>query len=131
MAGLKPENVRAVALVGHGASGKTTLAEALLAATGSIKIKGSVEKGSTVCDADPLEKELGHSLVTSLVSFETAGVRVHLADTPGYPDFAGQAISALAAVDCTVSVATDDGHQWNVAPGLLRLVQTAGDVQWP
>ena len=56
MASLSPTHIRAVALVGHGAAGKTSLAEALAAATGAIKAKGSVEKGSTVCDADPLER---------------------------------------------------------------------------
>jgi elongation factor G len=131
MAGLKPENVRAVALVGHGASGKTTLAEALLAATGSIKIKGSVEKGSTVCDADPLEKELGHSLATALVNFETAGVRVHLADTPGYPDFAGAAIGALAAADTAlvvinaqtgIELSTERMMKWAGERGLCRMI---------
>jgi len=131
MASLKPENIRTVALVGHGAAGKTTLAEALLAATGAIKAKGSIEKGSTVCDADLLEKELGHSLVTSLVSFETAGVRVHLADTPGYPDFAGQAISALAAVDTAlvvinaqtgIELSTERMMKWAGERGLCRMI---------
>jgi elongation factor G len=96
--------IRTVALVGHGAAGKTTLAESLLAATGAIKSRGSVEKGNTVCDFDPLEKELGHSLQAALVSFDWDGARVHLIDTPGYPDFAGQAIGALAAVDTALVV---------------------------
>lgn len=96
--------IRTVALVGHGAAGKTTLAESLLAATGAITSRGSVEKGNTVCDFDPIEKELGHSLQASLVSFNWGGTRVHLIDTPGYPDFAGQAIAALAAVDTVLVV---------------------------
>ena len=96
--------IRTVALVGHGAAGKTTLAESLLAAAGAITSRGSVEKGNTVCDFDPIEKELGHSLQSSLVSFDWGGARVHLIDTPGYPDFAGQAIAALAAVDTVLVV---------------------------
>ena len=96
--------IRTIALVGHGAAGKTTLAESLLAATGAITSRGSVEKGNTVCDFDPIEKELGHSLQSSLVSFKTGGAQVHLIDTPGYPDFASQAISALAAVDTALVV---------------------------
>ncbi|MCP5349296.1 MAG: hypothetical protein R3F41_07975 [Gammaproteobacteria bacterium] len=40
-------------------------------------------------------------------------------------------ISQARATTLMISVATDDGHQWNVAPGLLRLVQSAGDIQWP
>src|SRR5450830_1521001 len=96
--------IRTVALVGHGAAGKTTLAESLLAATGAITSRGWVDKGNTVCDFDPIEKELGHSLQSSLVSFKTGGTQVHLIDTPGYPDFASQAISALAAVDTALVV---------------------------
>jgi len=97
-------NLRTVALVGHGAAGKTTLAEALLAAAGAITSRGAVEKGNTVCDFDAQEKELGHSLSAALASFDWQDVRVHLIDTPGYPDFAGQAIGALAAVDTALVV---------------------------
>ena len=50
-------NLRSVALVGHGAAGKTTLAETLLATTGTITSRGAIEKGNTVCDFDPQEKE--------------------------------------------------------------------------
>ena len=124
MASLSPTHIRAVALVGHGAAGKTSLAEALLAATGAIKAKGSVEKGSTVCDADPLEKELGHSLNSALVSFECGGVRVHLTDTPGYPDFAGQAIGALAAVDTALVVVN---AQTGIELSTERMMKWAGD----
>ena len=98
------DKIRAIALVGHGASGKTTLAESLLAASGSITSRGSVEKGNTVCDFDPIEKEFGHSLQSSLVSLNWADTRIHLIDTPGYPDFAGQTIGALAAVDTAIIV---------------------------
>ena len=90
-------NLRTVALVGHGSAGKTTLAESLLVASGALASRGAVEKGNTVCDFDPQEKELGHSLNSAVASFDWQGVKVHLVDTPGYPDFAGQAISALAA----------------------------------
>ena len=97
-------NLRAVALVGHGAAGKTTLVESLLAASGVITSRGSVEKGNTVCDFDPQEKELGHSLNSAMASLNWLDAQIHLVDTPGYPDFAGQAIGALAAVDTAVVV---------------------------
>ncbi len=98
------ESIRTIALVGHGAAGKTSLAEALLHAARAIQNKGEVEKGNTVSDFDPQEKAQGHSLYTSITHFEYEDTRIHLLDTPGYPDFAGQAIAALAAVDTAVVV---------------------------
>jgi len=98
------ENIHAVALVGHGGAGKTTLAEALLWKAGVIGAMGSTERGSTVCDNDPLEKTYGHSLASALVNFPYKGIHVHLVDTPGMPDFAGQSIAALAAVETAVIV---------------------------
>lgn len=98
------EALRSVALVGHGAVGKTSLAEALLFATGTISAKGSVEKGNTVADFDAQEKEAGHSLTSAVMNFAYDDTRVHLIDTPGYPDFSGQAIAALAGVDTALIV---------------------------
>jgi len=78
------ESIRTVALVGHtGAGEKTTLAEALLARAGAIPAAGSVERGNTVCDFDPLEKEYKHSLNSSIVNFAWKNVHIHLIDTPG------------------------------------------------
>ncbi len=96
--------IRSVALVGHGAAGKTTLAEALLLASGAIQSKGSVERGTTVCDYDAQEKESGHSLNSSLISFSSENAQIHMIDTPGYSDFAGQAVAALAGVDTALVV---------------------------
>ena len=107
MPGFTTENLRAIALVGHSGAGKTTLAEALLFKSGAIPAAGSVEKGSTVCDFDPIEKTYQHSLNSSVVHFSHGtdpNVRIHLIDTPGYPDFMGPAISALDAIDTVVIV---------------------------
>jgi elongation factor G len=104
MAQFATENIRTLALVGHGASGKTTLAEALLHKAGMIAAPGSVERGTTVSDFEPLEKTYQHSLRTSLLHVETAGTRIHIADTPGFPDFIGQAIGALDAVETAAVV---------------------------
>ncbi|MBA3998310.1 MAG: elongation factor G [Candidatus Accumulibacter sp.] len=124
-------NLRTVALVGHGAAGKTTLVETLLAAAGAIVSRGSVEKGNTVCDFDAQEKELGHSLHSALAGFEWQGARVQLVDTPGYPDFAGQAIGALAAADTAlvvinaqtgVELTTERMMKLAAARGLCRMI---------
>jgi elongation factor G len=131
MAKYTTESIRAVALVGHGGTGKTTLAEALLSEAGAIAAKGSVEKGNTVCDFDPQEKSAGHSLNSALVNFAWEGVHVHLIDTPGYPDFAGQATTALAGVETAVVVinaqtgielATERMMQVAQARGLARMI---------
>jgi len=98
------EAIRSVALVGHGSAGKTSLAEALLFATGAIQAKGTIERGSTVCDFDVQEKEAGHSLNSAIVNFGHEDHHIHLIDTPGYPDFAGQAVAALAGVDTALIV---------------------------
>ncbi|MGE5088772.1 MAG: elongation factor G, partial [Candidatus Levyibacteriota bacterium] len=104
MAQFATENIRTVALVGDGASGKTTLTEALLARAGAVPVAGSVERGSTVSDFDPLEKTYQHSLRASLTHLETGGTRIHIVDTPGFPDFIGQAIGALDAVETAAVV---------------------------
>jgi elongation factor G len=98
------ENIRTVALLGHGSAGKTTLAEALLLATGAIPAAGSVETGTTTSDSDPLEKSFLHSLRTSVLHLDMPATRVHLLDTPGFPDFIGQAIGALDAVETAAIV---------------------------
>ena len=104
MAQFATANIRTLALVGHGASGKTTLAEALLLKVGAITAPGTVERGSTASDFDPLEKSWQHSLRASVLHFETQGTRVHMIDTPGFPDFIGQAIGALDAVETAAVV---------------------------
>jgi elongation factor G len=117
-------SLRTVALLGHGAAGKTTLLESLLAATGEIASRGTVEKGNTVSDFDPLEKEWGHSLQTALASFTTHGARVHVIDTPGYPDFAGQSIAALAGVDTALIVVN---AQTGIELSTQRMFNLAGE----
>ena len=87
MANYATSNIRTVALVGQGGAGKTTLAEALLLASGAIKDAGTVERGTTVSDFDPLEKSWQHSLRASVVHLDTQDTRIHLIDTPGFPDF--------------------------------------------
>lgn len=103
------ERIRNIALVGPAGSGKTTLAEALLAAAGDVEVPGTVEAGTTVCDFDPLEKQHGHSISTAIVGFDHGGVHVNLLDTPGLPDLLGEALCALPAVE-TVAVVVNAGH---------------------
>jgi len=125
------ESIRTVALVGHAGAGKTTLAEALLARAGAVAAAGSIERGNTVCDFDALEKAYKHSLASAVVNFAWKNVHIHLVDTPGSPDFMGQAIGALAAVDTAVVVvnaetgiqlATDRMLKWAAKRNLCRFI---------
>jgi elongation factor G len=95
---------RTVALVGPSGAGKTSLAEALLWKAGAIGAAGSVEKGSTVSDSDPLEKRSLRSLNSSLLHFEHGDITTYLIDTPGAPDFLGQSLPALEAVETAAIV---------------------------
>ena len=97
-------DIRNIALVGHAGSGKTLLAEALLAGAGAIPAKGSLDRGSTVCDFDAQEKRLLHSLDSAVCHFETSGTQVNLLDTPGIPDFIGRSLSVLEAVETAAVV---------------------------
>jgi len=106
---MNASNLRTLALVGHGGAGKTTLIENLLAASGAIPAAGSVERGSTVCDYDPLEKAHLHSIKVAAAHLQHQDCLVHLLDTPGYPDFMGQALCALDAVETVVVVI--DAHK--------------------
>jgi elongation factor G len=95
---------RTLALVGPSAAGKTSLAEALLWKAGAVGAPGSVEKGSTVSDQDPLEKRAQRSLNTTLLHFTHREITTHLVDTPGAPDFLGQSLPALEAVETAAVV---------------------------
>ncbi len=95
--------IRNIALVGQGGSGKTSLAEALLLKAGAIHTLGDVTKGTTASDFTDEEKSHGHSLFSAVLHADHKGKHINLIDTPGYPDFAGQALSALPAVE-TVAV---------------------------
>lgn len=99
MKGYKSENIRNVALVGHGGSGKTTFLEAALLATGVISRLGRVEDGNTVSDHDKMEIEKGYSISTSIVPVEYNNVKINFVDTPGFFDFVGEVNSALRAVE--------------------------------
>lgn len=119
---LSAEKVRNVALVGHGGSGKTTLAEALLYVAGATTRRGSVEQGTTILDYEPEEIERGISLGLSTATFTWNEHQINLMDTPGSSDFSGDARAALRAADLALFVVSGvDGVEvqteqlWKVA----------------
>lgn len=116
------QQIRNVALAGHPGAGKTTLFEALLHAGGALQVAGTIERGTTVSDHDPIEKARGHSIDTAIASTDHGGMHVNLIDTPGYPEFRGPALSAFSAVDTALIVVDADT---GVAHGTRRLMERA------
>jgi elongation factor G len=113
MSPIRTQQLRNVALVGHGGSGKTTLAEAMLHVAGAIGRPGRVEDGSTVMDTEPEEHTHHQSLSLGVapVRWETPaapdlpeGCHITLLDAPGYADLLGEAAAALRAADLAVFV---------------------------
>lgn len=115
-------DIRNIALVGHAGSGKTTLAEALLALSGAISQAGSIETKDTVSDHDSHEQEAGHSLDVSLLYLQTGNCLIHLLDTPGFPDLSGRSVAVLPAVE-TAAVVIDAQH--GIEPVTERMMKAA------
>lgn len=117
------EEIRNLAVVGHGASGKTSLTDALLYKAGAVDRLGSVDDGTSVSDFDDQEKEHKFSIDTSFVHFAYHGEQIHLLDTPGYPDFMGAALEALNVVETAVVVISAPN---GIQPNTRRMFNEAG-----
>ena len=114
--------IRTLALAGAAAAGKTCLAEALLARAGAITTPGSLERGTTVSDHDPLERRMQHSLIAAVMHMQHAETRIHLIDTPGGPDFLGQSLPPLEAVETAAIVIN---AATGIEPMTLRMMDYA------
>jgi elongation factor G len=116
-------DIRNIALAGHGASAKTSLVDALLFAAGATDRRGSVDDGTSLSDVDDEERRRHITIDCHLLHLEWKGKQVHLIDSPGYPDFIGNALSALAAVEnVLVTVSAPTGIEVNTR----RMFQEAG-----
>lgn len=106
------KNLRNVGLIGHGATGKTSLTEALLFYTNNTDRLGKVDDGTTVMDYEQEEKKRKISLSTSVASFEVDDIKVNIVDMPGYFDFQGEVAEGMRAVDiATIVVCAASGVQ--------------------
>ncbi len=96
--------IRNICLLGHGDSGKTTLAEALLYITKSTERLGKVADGNTVCDFDAEEIKRGYSISASLASVNWRDVKINILDTPGFFDFEGEVKQCVRVADSAIIV---------------------------
>lgn len=99
-----PDAIRNLAFIGHGGSGKTSIAELLLFTAGEINRLGKVEEGNTTSDYNPNEIERQISISSAPLHLEWNNTKVNMIDTPGYSDFVGQVISSLHVVETAVAV---------------------------
>jgi elongation factor G len=104
-----PDRIRNVAVLGHSHDGKTTLCEALLHTAGATPRLGSTDQGTSILDAEPEEARRSISITAAIAHCDWQDVRVNLIDTPGFPDFAGEVVQALAAADGALLVISAGG----------------------
>lgn len=102
--GYKMEDIRNIAVMGHGKCGKTTLAEAMLFNSGTVDRMGTVADGTTVCDCDSEEIKRQLSISTAMAPLDWKGTKFNILDTPGYFDFAGEVKEGLRAADSALIV---------------------------
>ena len=122
MAKFDTKSIRNIALLGHGGSGKTSLAESMLYIAGATDRLGKVGDGNTVCDYDAEEIKRGFTLSASVANIEWKGIKINILDTPGYLDFAGEvnqalrvAGSAVITVDAKAGVEVGTELAWDSA----------------
>ncbi|MBN1554430.1 MAG: elongation factor G [Phycisphaerae bacterium] len=124
----KPADIRNIVFLGHGGAGKTTLGEAMLFAAKVTTRMGSVNDGTTTLDSGDLEKERQHSVDPAMAHVDHAGKTINLIDAPGYPDFIGGALTAMAGADtAVVLISASAGIEVNTR----RLLKAAQDLGLP
>jgi elongation factor G len=122
----RTDAIRNLALIGPAGSGKTSLADALLCAAGAIKQRGRTDRGDTVCDFDPREVAMAHSLDTAICHCNWKDTEINIIDTPGFTDFLPRATAVLPAVESAALVVSAAG---GLETGARRMMKAAGDAQ--
>ena len=117
---METKNIRNICLIGHGNSGKTSLAESMLYVSGAIDRMGKVSDGNTVCDYDPEETARQITISTAVAPVNFAGCKINVLDCPGYFDFVGDVLCALRAVEAGVIVLSAKDTAETVGVGAQR-----------
>ena len=117
---METKNIRNICLIGHGNTGKTSLAESMLYVTGAIDRMGRVSDGNTVCDYDPEEIARQITISTAVAPVNFGGCKINVLDCPGYFDFVGDVLCALRAVEAGVIVVSAKDTAETVAVGAQR-----------
>ncbi len=129
MAEITTKTLRNVCLLGHGGSGKTSLAEAMLFCAGEIDRMGKINDGNTVCDFDSEETSRHYSVSLATANFLHHQIKINVLDTPGYPDFVGEQLEGIRAADAAVilvdgkagcEVGTELAWEYAVKQGIPR-----------
>ena len=120
------DRIRNIALIGHGGTGKSSLVEAMLFGAGAISRLGRVDDGSSASDFDPDEVHRKMSISASVLSCEWKNTKINFVDTPGYPDFIGDVISSLRAVEAAIIVVDGSGHIEVGTDNAWELAENAG-----
>ena len=113
-------NIRNICLLGHGNSGKTSLAESMLFTTGAIDRLGKVSDGNTVCDYDAEEISRQITIATSIAPVTYADCKINVLDCPGYFDFVGDVLCSLRAVEAGMILVSAKDTAESVAVGASR-----------
>lgn len=122
------KEVKNISLLGGKGSGKTTLAESILAECGVIKRRGSIAAGNTLCDYFPVEKEYGYSVFSTVFYAEAEGKKLNIIDCPGADDFVGNAVTALNVTDTGLILVSG---QYGVEVGTQNIFRTTEDLHKP
>jgi elongation factor G len=123
---MSPDRIRSVAVVGHSHDGKTTLCEALLHTAGATQRLGSTDQGTSILDHEPEEQRRSISIASAVAHGDWDGTRINLIDAPGFQDFAGEVVQALAGADAAMLVLSATGTVPVGAELAWELVSAAG-----
>ncbi len=128
MAALATSEIRNIVLAAHSGAGKTTLADAMYFKSGAVNRRGRVDEQTSLSDYEPEEQDRGSSIQMAVLPCEWRGHKINVLDTPGYPDFRGDMLSAMRVADATVLVISAPS---GIEVGSIQAWQAAEDAQLP